>query len=339
MSDEAELRAAAADLAEGAGPGLIGPGQIGPGRMRLRLPATSANLGSGFDAAAVALDFCLEIEAEPAGEFSIAARGLDAERCGQLEDNLILGIYEQLLREHGRPVAPLAIRMVNGIPLGMGCGSSAAGRLAAIALANHFGELGWTAEQILEEACALEGHPDNAAACWLGGFVAASSEGRMVHAARVTPPEDWRALLVLPAEPLATSRARSVLPDCYDRADVVANLQAAALLGVAFAQGRGELLRVAMKDRIHQPYRAAMCELLPRLLPLAGGSGILGVALSGAGPAVLAVVESEESLEGAREAIRSALHGMAEPVVMACRFSAEGALASQAPRLRSGQAI
>jgi homoserine kinase len=275
MKDEAQLKAAAAESAEGAvrgwdRPDLIGPDLIGPGRIRLRLPATSANLGSGFDAAAVALDFYLEIEAEPAREFSIAASGLDAERCGQLEDNLILGIYQRLMREHGRPVVPLAIRMANAIPLGMGCGSSAAGRLAAIALANHFGELGWTSDQILEEACALEGHPDNAAACWLGGFVAAASEGRKVHAARVTPPAEWRPLLVLPAEPLATSRARSVLPDCYDRADVVANLQAAALLGLAFAQGRGDLLRVAMKDRIHQPYRSEMCELLPRLLPLAG---------------------------------------------------------------------
>ncbi len=79
------------------------------------------------------------------------------------------------------------LRMVNGIPLGMGCGSSAAGRLAAIALAVHFGELGWSSERILEEACALEGHPDNAAACWLGGFVAAASEGRTVHVARVLP--------------------------------------------------------------------------------------------------------------------------------------------------------
>jgi homoserine kinase len=160
--------------------------------------------------------------------------------------------------------------MVNGIPLGMGCGSSAAGRLAAIALANHFGQLGWSSEQILEEACALEGHPDNAAACWLGGFVAAASEGRKVHVARVVPPAEWRAIVVLPSEPLATSKARAMLPDCYDRADVVANIQAAALLGLAFAQGRGDLLRIAMNDRIHQPYRASDLPAAAALLPLAG---------------------------------------------------------------------
>jgi len=295
-----------------------------PGRVHLCLPATSANLGPGFDAAAVALDFFLELEAEPAAEFSIATTGHDADRCSGLEDNLILEIYKNLLRSHGRPIVPLAIRMANGIPLGMGCGSSAAGRLAAIALASHFGRLGWTSEQILEEACALEGHPDNAAACWLGGFVAAANEGRRVHVARVLPPADWRAIVVLPSEPLATSEARAVLPDCYGRDDVVVNIQSAALLGIAFAQGRGDLLRIAMNDRIHQPYRAPICPLLTCLLPLAGDHGILGVALSGAGPAVLVVVESEARLETSTAAILSAVEGLPLPVLRACRFLPHG---------------
>jgi homoserine kinase len=297
-----------------------------PQAIKLRLPATSANLGSGFDTAAVALDFYLEIEAEAAAEFSILASGLDAERCARLEDNLILEIYKRLLTSNGRAIVPLAIRMVNDIPLGMGCGSSAAGRLAAIALATHFGELGWTSEQILEEACALEGHPDNAVACWLGGFVAAASEGRKVHVARVTPPADWRAILVLPAEPLATSSARAVLPDSYSRADAVANIQAASLLGLAFAQGRGDLLRIAMKDRIHQPYRAEICPLLPRLLPLAGSCGILGAALSGAGPSMLVIVESEGSLERASAAIDAAVKDLARPTLRVCRLLPEGAV-------------
>jgi homoserine kinase len=300
------------------------------GRVKLRLPATSANLGSGFDAAAVALDFYLEIEAEAALEFSIAATGHDAERCSRLEDNLILEIYQGLLEQHGRPIVPLAMRMVNGIPLGMGCGSSAAGRLAGIALANHFGQLGWGSEQILEEACALEGHPDNAAACWLGGFVTAASEGRKVHVARVTPPTDWRVIVVLPAEPLATSSARAMLPECYDRCDVVANIQAASLLGLAFAQGRGDLLRVAMSDRIHQPYRAAICPLLPRLLPLAGSHGILGAALSGAGPAMLVIVDCEASLGTASAAIRAAVEGMVPPKLLICRLTPDGATLTDA---------
>lgn len=295
------------------------------GRFRMRLPATSANLGPGFDAAAVALDFFLEIEAEAAPEFSIAATGRDRERCGKLEGNLILDTYRRLLESHDRPMVPLAIRMLNDIPLGMGCGSSAAGRLAAIALAVHFGQLGWSPDRILEEACILEDHPDNAAACWLGGFVTVASEGTVVHVARVVPPEGWRAIVVLPAEPLPTSKARAVLPANYSRADVVANIQSVSLLGLAFAQERGDLLRVAMRDRIHQPYRSPICPLLPRLLPLAGNHGILGAALSGAGPAVLVVVASEEALPTASAAIRDALEGFAEPELVVCHFLRDGA--------------
>jgi homoserine kinase len=295
-------------------------------RLSVRLPATSANLGPGFDTAAVALDFYLTVEAEPAAEFSIAAAGRDADRCAALEDNLVIELYRMLLEREGRAVTPLSIRMENEIPLGMGCGSSAAGRLAAIVLADHFGQLGWSSERVLAEASELEGHPDNAAACWLGGFVASGTQGGQVHVARVTPPEEWRAIVVLPTEPLATSKARSVLPAIYARTDVVINLQGVAMLGLAFAQGRGELLKAAMTDRVHQPYRASICPQLPKLLPLAGNDGILGVALSGAGPAVLAVVNSERDVENASRAIYHAMHEIQRPELLVCRFESQGAV-------------
>jgi homoserine kinase len=293
--------------------------------FRMRFPATSANLGSGFDAAAVALNLFLTIEAETAQRFSIAATGQDSDLCSRLENNLILDIYSRVLTENGKAIKPLAIRMQNEIPLGMGCGSSAAGRLAAIAMAVHFGELDWGSERILEEACVLEGHPDNAAACWLGGFVAAANEGKTVHVARVNPPQTWRAIVVLPSESLATSKARAVLPATYTSADVVANIQAVSILGLAFAQARGELLCVAMKDRIHQPYRADMCPLLSSLLPLAGTSGILGVSLSGAGPAVLVIVEGETEIAAASQAILGAMENLCAPSLLTCCFEETGA--------------
>jgi len=295
------------------------------GGIRLRLPATSANLGPGFDAVAVALGFDLEIEAEAAQDFSIAASGRDADRCGRLNHNLIIEIYKDLLEANGRPIVPLALKVRNAIPLGMGCGSSAAARLAAIALAVHFGQLGWDTGRVLEEAYAMEGHPDNVAACWLGGFVSAVCEGRRVHAARVAPPEAWRAIVALPAEPLPTSKARALLPVAYAMEDVVANLQSAAVLGLAFAQARGDLLRLAMNDRIHQPYRAPFCSLLPLLLPLAGKDGILGVALSGAGPAVLLVIDGEENIQAAISTVRKATEDRIAAELTACRFSLIGA--------------
>jgi homoserine kinase len=295
------------------------------GRFRLRLPATSANLGPGFDAVAVALDFYLELEVEPAAEFSIAATGRNADRCGRIEDNLIVETYKGLLASNDRPIVPLAIQMRNGIPLAMGCGSSAAGRLAAIALAVHFGQLAWDTDRILYEAYLLEGHPDNVAACWLGGFVAAACDGDTICVAQVVPPAEWRAIVVLPADPLPTSKARAVLPASYSLNDVVANIQSVSLLGLAFAQARTDLLRIAMSDRIHQPYRAPICPLLPLMLPLVGKHGFLGAALSGAGPAVLVVVESEKSLEQASVAIRSALSSPQEAELLVCRFVETGA--------------
>jgi homoserine kinase len=293
--------------------------------FRLRLPATSANLGPGFDTVAVALDFFLKIEAEPANQFSIEATGHDSERCARIENNLILDTYRRLLIEKNKPIVPIAIRMVNGIPLGMGCGSSAAGRLAAIAMAVHFGQLGWSDDQILEEASVLEGHPDNAAACWLGGFITAACNGRTVHVARVAPSAGWRAIVVFPPAPLPTSEARAVLPAFYSRADVVSNIQAVSLLGVAFAQARGDLLRIAMNDRIHQPYRAPICPMLLPLVRLAGQHGILGVSLSGAGPSVLVIVEGEASIDKAAAGIRAALGTLPAPELRVCRFQSTGA--------------
>jgi len=295
------------------------------GKFRLRLPATSANLGAGFDAVAVALDFFLEIDAEPAQEFSIAASGRDAERCARLDDHLILETYKNLLRENRREPVPLALRIANAIPLGMGCGSSAAARLAAIALANHFGSLDWDTDRILEVAYALEGHPDNVAACWLGGFIAAITEGKQIRVARVDPPGQWRVLVALPAEPLSTTKARALLPASYPLQDVVANLQASAMLGLAFAQARGDLLRLAMADRIHQPYRTPSCPLLPLLLPLVGAHGILAAALSGAGPAVLVILDGEKSLAGASAAIVRAAGNRTPADLVNCRFSRLGA--------------
>ena len=153
---------------------------------------------------------------------------------------------------------------------------------------------------------------------------AGSARPERVWFTSIAPPAAWRAIVVLPSEPLATSKARSVLPESYGRADVVANLQAAALLSAAFAQGRGDLLAHAMRDRIHQPYRGEICHLLPPLLPLAGGQGILGVSLSGAGPAVLVIVESQESIQTATATIQAALQGLPSAELVVAQFAASG---------------
>ena len=280
------------------------------GGVKLRLPATSANLGPGFDAVALALALYLDVDAEAAERFSIEARGRSPEVCGATEGNLLLQTYRQTCEEYGVEATPLALRVRNGIPLGMGCGSSAASRLAGIALASHFGGLGWDRPRMLDETAALEQHPDNAAACVLGGFAATGFReekmGRRVAAVSLTPPAGWHALLVLPPVALATTVSRAVLPAEYRRAEVVENLQNTALLTAAFATGNSSLLAAATRDRLHQPFRGEVCPLLPRLLPLVGQDGILSVTLSGAGSGVLLLLAGENTVARASERVREA---------------------------------
>ena len=224
----------------------------GTNTVRLRLPATSANLGPGFDAVALALELFLEIEATPASQFAIQASGRNRNLCGALNRNLLIQTYEAVLAAELRPSVPLALKMKNGIPIGMGCGSSAAVRLAGVALASAFGNLGWDAARIVDCATRLEGHPDNVAACWYGGMTI-SVGGPSLSVVTIAPPAGWRALLVLPENPVATSKARGVLPESYSRQDVVANVQSVALLAAAFALGRPDLMQAATRDRMHQP--------------------------------------------------------------------------------------
>jgi homoserine kinase len=268
--------------------------------VKLRLPATSANLGPGFDAMALALELYLEIEAKAASQFSITASGRNPEICGELKRNLLVETYKSVLAAEGKQVVPLEICMRNGIPVGMGCGSSAAVRLAGVALASAFGGLDWNAARIVDQAAQLEGHPDNVAACWHGGLTIAAS-AQPLAVISLPPPPSWRALLVLPETPLATARARGVLPGSYTQEDVVMSVQCVALLTAAFATGRADLMHLATRDRLHQPYRTEICPLLPALLPLAGTPGAMSVTLSGAGPAVMLLTQDHHEGNGTQE--------------------------------------
>lgn len=265
----------------------------------LALPASSANLGPAFDAAAIAWNRLLRVSARPADDFAVEAVGRDAAACGQLHEHLILKVYGEVIRRSGMVARPLSLRLNNEIPLGKGCGSSAAARLAGVALAVHFGRLRWPAQQVLEEAARFEGHPDNVAACWWGGLVVAQTQGSGVRWLQASGAGRWPLLMVVPQEALATESARAVLPDTYPRSDAVANVQNAMLLLGAWQQGRGDLLAAAMRDHLHQPYRARLCPLLERLAPLAGNHGILGCCLSGAGPAVLLVADDAAAARAA----------------------------------------
>jgi homoserine kinase len=233
-----------------------------PGPFSIVLPATSANLGPAFDAAALAFDLHLKVSARIATGFSIRASGRDAEICGRIENHLILTTYREVLASEGKPIAPLALR------------------------------------------------PDNAAACWMGGVAVARMPAESeAQVARIVPTGRWPLVLAVPEEALSTEAARRVLPAQYSRADAVSNIQNSMLLLAALVQGRADLLAPSLQDRIHQPYRAALCPLLPALQEMAGREGILGAVLSGAGPSVLVFVDPKAKVAQAKKRIEAHLGG------------------------------
>lgn len=280
----------------------------GPAALHLALPATSANLGPAFDAAALAMNLHITIDARRATSFSITASGRDEEICQTMENHLILATYCEILESKSAKVIPLALRIKNEIPIGKGCGSSAAARLAGIALANHFGRLYWTDAQIIGEASRREHHPDNVSACWMGGLtVARMSVKNQADVVCIPPKGRWPLLLAIPEQTLPTEEARRVLPAQYSRADCVVNIQNSMLLLAAFTQGRHALLSSVLEDRIHQPYRARLCPLLPPLQQLTGKQGVLGVALSGAGPSVIVFLDPKSDAQKTRKFVAAHL--------------------------------
>src|SRR5579872_2017240 len=257
---------------------------MGSAVKTVRVPASSANLGPGFDALGLALGIYLTCRFEPAAELSIQARGRDAGQISTGADNLIWQTALAVVRDVGGELPPIALQIDNDIPIGKGLGSSAAALIAGVVIADHFLELHWKPHRILDEAARIEGHPDNVAACVLGSIVASAIDaGGVARAVRIDSPAAFEVAVVVPDFVLPTSKARSVLPDCYSREDTLFNVQRSTLLIAALATGTTTAFPAALEDRLHQPYRYALVPGLGDILKLRA-PGLLGCALSGAGP-------------------------------------------------------
>jgi homoserine kinase len=262
---------------------------------RVRVPGSSANLGPGFDALALALELFVEVFAlpRPSGaprmRFSSQHSGEHTAGLPEDDSNLIWRAFLRAFRQAGQAPPDLQLHVHNEIPLGRGLGSSGAAAVAGIALANAAGRLNLAPLDVLMLAVEVEGHPDNVAASALGGLAVVAPPSQAISL-----PWPARVALVVasPEVQLATSRARSALPDSYSRADAVFNLQRAALLVAAAVSGNTGALRVALQDRWHQPYRTALVPGLEQALALEC-PGLYGVALSGAGPSLIAFVDRD----------------------------------------------
>ena len=275
----------------------------------VRVPASSANLGPGFDALGLALGVYLTCRFRRSDSLAIRTSGRDAAQIPAGPDNLIWQTTVAVGKSLGMPVPPIELEIVNDIPIGKGMGSSAAALTAGVVIADHLLDLNWKPLRILDEAARLEGHPDNVAPCTLGSIVASAIDsGGVTRSIRLDLPKRFGIGVVVPDFDLPTSLARSVLPDSYSRADAVFNVQRASLLIAALATGSTWAFPAALEDRFHQPYRAPLVPGLEEILKLRA-PGLLGCVLSGAGPSILVFYEqgSESVCDLVRQIYR--LHG------------------------------
>lgn len=267
-------------------------------RFSVSVPASSANLGSGFDTMAIALGLYLTLEVEAGGDTPRVSGGPDL-RGGE---NLVLAGLRVAASAAGAQPPPCTLRAASDIPVARGLGSSAAALVAGLVAGNHLLGEPLSDAALLELATTIEGHGDNVSASLFGGVTLALATESGVLCRRVALAGELQAVLFVPDELGLTADARAVLPPAIPRGDAVANLARAGLLVLALTSGDFALLGEAMTDRLHQPYRAALFPAVDVLIAAAREAGAYGACLSGAGPSVLALAAPERAA-----AVRDAL--------------------------------
>ena len=256
--------------------------------LRVRVPATSANLGPGFDSFGVALPLVADFELRPARTWSVSVEG-DGEGIPTGEDNLFVRAARATASEAGRLLAAHLVTQRSAIPLARGLGSSAAAIVGGCVAANAVLGDPLDRRTLLRIASDVEGHADNVAAALYGAFTLTLPTDDGPSATRLAFPSAWRICLFIPSQSLSTEEARAVLPQSVSRADAVFNLSHAAALIAALLRADGPLLSLAMEDRLHQPARLRLVPALDEIVASARAAGAFGAALSGAGPSVIAV--------------------------------------------------
>jgi homoserine kinase len=286
-------------------------------RIRVEVPATSANLGAGYDCVALALELTLDVELEVRGwgrgEIELMVEGEGAsDLAADRTNRFVRGLEAGLVAARGAALPPNAgwrVAMTNHIPLERGLGSSAAATVGGLVAGNVLAGEPLTAPDLLRLATEIEGHPDNVAAALLGGFAVAAplDDGRGgVEGIRFDVPRDLRAVLFIPELRLETKAMRAVLPAKVPMADAVANLGRVALGVAALSTGRHDLLRVLTRDRLHERYRSAAYPQLPALLSAAVDAGAIGACLSGAGSSIIAFADTVATLTRVEAALAAA---------------------------------
>lgn len=305
--------------------------------IRVAAPATTANLGPGYDCLGMALDIWNTVEVEPLPDGEAPSVSVSGEGADELEDgpeNLVYRSMEFLYRELGRLMPPLSVRCDNEIPLARGLGSSAAAIAGGLAAANALANMnedggGFAARDLLEMAATIEGHPDNVAAAVMGGLQLVVTEAQdtrenTLYTVPVSVPAAIHAVLFIPETRIATADARAVLPQQLSVADAVHNMARVALLVAGMATNHPEYLSVATQDKLHQPYRQPLFPAMKLLMKAALDAGALGAFLSGSGSTVLALTQGRE-MTVAYEMAEAARQASVEGTVKVTQPTALGA--------------
>ena len=257
--------------------------------IRIQIPATSANLGAGFDALGLALTYYNYVEMEESDVIDIASD--DEQPIPTDETNLIYVSARDLFTVCGKQLRGLKLRQTNNIPMARGLGSSSACIIAGLLGANTMlgGPLGH--DELVNMAAQIEGHPDNTAPALLGGIVTAVFDGNKVEWVKQEVFTKLKFVAIIPNYELKTEKARAALPKEVTHKDAVYNLSRAALFSASLLTGKYENLRTAVDDRLHQPYRMPLMPHAQEVFDIAYTLGAYGVYVSGAGPTVMAIVD------------------------------------------------
>jgi len=291
-------------------------GSKGISRLTMRLPGSTTNLGPGFDTLGLALGVYTTVTFErshegafPADRPLVALKGAMAQGLSQGEDNLIYSVFRDNFAMSGAASAKeqanllassFRITIETDIPLARGLGSSSTAILAALWAAQAFGSTAAPdRDQILAKAARLEGHPDNVAACLMGGFIVSgySLKGGRALTSRLNWPDKWHTLIVVPPYELSTHEARRVLPKRIAMSQAVNNVQRTGMLIAAVVNGDDDILRESLSDQLHEPYRIHLVPELQALRQELPALPILGCVLSGAGSSSLVIVHEKHKAE------------------------------------------
>ncbi|TDI85889.1 MAG: homoserine kinase [Caldithrix sp.] len=255
--------------------------------VKVRVPASTSNLGAGFDTFGLALQLYLTVEMAVAKDFQIEVVGTETGGIATDESNLIHLAAQEIYLKAGIPIPPLHIKLKNDIPLSRGLGSSGAATTAGLVCANQLAGQKLSEPEILSLANQFEGHPENAAAALFGGLTVNCVDGNDIISEKIAVDKDLQTVLLIPEITISTDEARTVLPKTVQHADAVHNVQRSALLCHAFLTRDYRNLRQAMQDRLHQPFRKQLIPGYDNFEKTAYENGALGVCISGSGSTIL----------------------------------------------------